>query len=73
VVLADRPTFAVRALDREDVAVVGDAAALAGDPGPGRRGLSEEEGESEEERALQWCSMTRSTMLYSTASSAVMK
>ena len=31
------------------------------------------QGEAEKERALQWCSMTRSTMLYSFASSAVMK
>ena len=33
---------------------------------------SENEGR-EEKRALQWCSMTRSTMLYSFASSALMK
>jgi hypothetical protein len=29
--------------------------------------------ENENEEALQWCSMTRSTMLYSFASSALMK
>jgi hypothetical protein len=37
------------------------------------RNESSEQDEAEEERALQWCSMTRSTMLYSFASSAVMK
>jgi hypothetical protein len=73
VVLADRATFAVRSLDREDMAVVGDAALAAGDASRGRSDQDEEEDESEKGVALQWCAMTRSTMLYSTASSALMK
>jgi hypothetical protein len=70
---ADGAADPVRALDREDVAVVGDAAVAAGDVGRGRSGQGEKEGKGEKGRALQWCSMTRSTMLYSTASSALMK
>jgi hypothetical protein len=70
---ADGATGSVRALDREDVAVVGDGADRAGDAGRGRGGQGEEDDEGEKGRALQWCSMTRSTMLYSTASSALMK
>ena len=71
--LADGAAGPVRALNREDVAVVGDAADGAGDAGRGRRGQGEEKDEGEKGRALQWCSMTRSTMLYSFASSALMK
>jgi hypothetical protein len=67
----DRVT--VRRLDREDVAVVGNAAVAAGDLGRSGRGERRQKQEAEEERALQWCSMTRSTMLYSFASSALMK
>jgi hypothetical protein len=70
---ADGPADPVRALDREDVPVVGDATDGTGDAGRGRGGQGEEKDESEKSRALQWCSMTRSTMLYSTASSALMK
>jgi hypothetical protein len=70
---ADSTANAVRALNREDVAVVGQAADRAGDASAGRRDQGEEKGESKKGRALQWCSMTRSTMLYSTASSALMK
>ena len=70
---ADAAADAVRSLDREDVAVVRNAADGAGNAGRGRCGQGKEEGESEKGRALQWCSMTRSTMLYSTASSALMK
>ena len=70
---ADGAASPVRALDPEDVAVVGDAADRTGDAGRGRGGQGEEKGEGEKGRALQWCSMTRSTMLYSTASSALMK
>ncbi len=70
---ADGAADAVRALDREDVAVVRDAADRTGDASRGRGGQGEEKGEGEKGRALQWCSMTRSTMLYSTASSALMK
>ena len=72
--LADRAARPVRALDREDVAVVGHAAVASWrcGPRPERRGR-EERDESEKGRALQWCSMTRSTMLYSSASSALMK
>ena len=71
--LADGAAGAVRPLDREDVAVEGDAAVAGGDPGRGRCRQRGEEGEGEKGGALQWCSMTRSTMLYSTASSALMK
>jgi hypothetical protein len=71
---ADRAAGSVRALDGEDVAVVGDAAVATGDPGRRRcRQNGGEKDEGEKERALQWCSITRSTMLYSTASSALMK
>ena len=64
----------VRALDREDVAVIGNAAVRAGDAGGGRSGQERRRrSEGEKGRALQWCSMTRSTMLYSFASSALMK
>ena len=34
---------------------------------------TEKQKQDEESGALQWCSMTRSTMLYSFASSALMK
>jgi hypothetical protein len=71
--LPDRAAGPVRALDREDVAVVRSPADRAGDASRGRRGQSEEKDEGEKGWALQWCSMTRSTMLYSTASSALMK
>ncbi|HEX4669990.1 MAG TPA: hypothetical protein VH275_08480 [Solirubrobacterales bacterium] len=70
---ADGAADAVRALDREDVAVVGDAAGAADDARRGPGGQGEEKDEGEKGRAFQWCSMTRSTMLYSTASSALMK
>jgi hypothetical protein len=70
---ADVATSAVRTLDREDVAVEGDAAVAGGETGRGGRRQRREEDEGEKSRALQWCSMTRSTMLYSTASSALMK
>jgi hypothetical protein len=69
----DGTANAVRALDREDVAVVGDGTDRARDAGGGRSGQKGERDEGEKGRALQWCSMTRSTMLYSTASSALMK
>jgi hypothetical protein len=71
--LTDGAADPVRPLDREDVAVIGGAADRAGDAGRGRSGQGEEKDEGEKGRALQWCSMTRSTMLYSTASSALMK
>jgi hypothetical protein len=70
---ADGAANPVRSLDREDVAVVGSAADRAGDASRGRSGQGEEKDEDEKGRTLQWCSMTRSTMLYSTASSALMK
>lgn len=73
VVLPDRPANPVRALDREDVPVVGDAAVAGGDAGGGRCGEGREQDEGEEGGALQWCSITRSTMWYSFASSALMK
>jgi hypothetical protein len=71
--LPDGAAFGVRALEREDVRIEGDGAIAAGDLGRGRGGESRQEDEGEKGRALQWCSMTRSTMLYSTASSALMK
>jgi hypothetical protein len=73
VVFADRAADTVRRLDREDVAVVGKAAVAGGDPGRGGCREGGEEGEGYDAGALQWCSMTRSTMLYSFASSALMK
>jgi hypothetical protein len=75
---ARRPEFAdgsagpVRPLDREDVGEELGSASGTGSIGC-RRSKDGEKGEGEKERALQWCSMTRSTMLYSFASSAVMK
>ena len=77
VVLPNRPPQAVRSLDREDVPVISDAA-IATDDKSWRwrhpdRGGSPDERESRGESALQWCSITRSTMLYSFASSALMK
>jgi hypothetical protein len=63
----------VRGLDREDVSVEGKAAVASGDLGGRGRGEGREDEQGEEKRALQWCSMTRSTMLYSFASSALMK
>jgi hypothetical protein len=72
--LADRAPGPVSALNRKDVVAVASAPA-----GKGRRGRNDEEkGDAESDLAgaepvLQWCSMTRSTMLYSFASSALMK
>jgi hypothetical protein len=71
--LADGAAFAVRSLDREDVGVEGLGPVGAGDAGGGRRRQRRQQDEGEKGRALQWCSMTRSTMLYSLASSALMK
>lgn len=73
---ADVAARPVRGLDREDMAVVGDAAVAAGDLGGSRRPERREEEKEEEKGPLQrrqWCSITRSTMLYSFASSALMK
>lgn len=71
--LADRAAFAVRALNREDVGIEGLGPVGAGDASGGGRRERRQEDESEKGRARQWCSMTRSTMLYSFASSALMK
>jgi hypothetical protein len=71
--LANRPAVAMGTLDRKDVTVERDAAVAAEDAGRRRGDGGGEENEGEKGRALQWCSMTRSTMLYSTASSALMK
>ena len=70
--LADRATGAVRALDREDVVAVEQTTVVDSATGGCRNG---EDCEQEDEKggALQWCSMTRSTRLYSFASSALMK
>lgn len=70
---ADEAAGPVRPLDREDVAVVGGAAVGTGDLRRCRRGERREENQEEKGRTLQWCSITRSTMLYSFASSALMK
>jgi hypothetical protein len=55
------------------MAVEGGAAVATGDAGSGGGRQGDQQGEGEKDGALQWCSMTRSTMLYSTASSALMK
>lgn len=84
--LADRAPRRVRAVDREDV---GEELRAARRPHPCRGRArpcrdNEEQGENEPceglcgersgaEAAAQWCSITRSTMLYSFASSALMK
>ena len=70
---ADGTTGPVRPVDREDVRVERRCTVAAGDCCRRRRDECSEEDEAEKERALQWCSMTRSTMLYSFASSALMK
>jgi hypothetical protein len=71
---ADRAAGAVRALDREDMTVGGEAAVgRCEEVGGGRCGERREEEKREGGEALQWCSMTRSTRLYSFASSALMK
>ena len=72
--LADRAPGPVGTLDWKDVVAVAGATAGNGM----RRWNDEEKGEAESgltgsEAVLQWCSMTRSTMLYSFASSALMK
>jgi hypothetical protein len=71
--LTDVAARPVRALDREGVGVELGATIARRDPGRGRGTERCEKNESEKKRALQWCSMTRSTMLYSFASSALMK
>jgi len=71
--LADRAARPVRSLDREDMVMEPGRAISTGGPGGRRRDEGEEKNEGEEERVLQWCSITRSTMLYSFASSALMK
>jgi hypothetical protein len=70
--LADVAAGPVRPGDREDVGVELGGAVARGTGGR-RRDENGECEEDEEERALQWCSMTRSTMLYSFASAALMK
>jgi len=70
--LSDRATGAVRALDREDMVAVEQATVVASAIGGGRNGEGCEQ-EDEKGGARQWCSMTRSTRLYSFASSALMK
>jgi hypothetical protein len=70
---ADGAADPVRSLDREDMAPEWKAAITADDFGRSGRGRSDNEKKGEEDGALQWCSITRSTMLYSTASSALMK
>lgn len=71
--LTDVAARPVLALDREDVRAELGATVRRRDLGRGRRAERCEKDEGEKKRALQWCSMTRSTMLYSFASSALMK
>jgi hypothetical protein len=66
---ADGATRSVRPVDRKDVGVELGRAIASED----RRRECGEKDEGGKKRTLQWCSMTRSTMLYSFASSAVMK
>jgi hypothetical protein len=73
VVGPNRTAYAVRSLDRKDVAEIGNAAVPAVDLGRSWRGKSRKRDEGDGCGAPQWCSMTRSTMLYSFASSALMK
>jgi hypothetical protein len=68
--LADRAAGPVRSRDREDVAVKG-GPARGGRVRRPREGAQGEQGEKS--GPGQWCSMTRSTRLYSLASSALMK
>ncbi len=70
---ADRATRPVRAVDREDVGIERRCAIAARNGGRRRGDQRNEENEAEKGRALQWCSITRSTRLYSFASSALMK
>ncbi len=69
----DRATSPVRPIDREDMSEEFSPAGSRRRRSGRRRDKRGKEDEAEEERALQWCSMTRSTMLYSFASSALMK
>jgi hypothetical protein len=70
--LADVAASPVRAGDGEDVGVeLGGA--IAGGADDRWRGENSERERNEEKPELQWCSMTRSTMLYSFASAALMK
>jgi hypothetical protein len=71
--LTDVAARPVRPQDREDVGVELGSAAAGGRLGRCRRSERGKKNEDDEERALQWCAMTRSTRLYSFASSAVMK
>jgi GNAT superfamily N-acetyltransferase len=73
VIFPDRPTYSMRPLNRENVAIVGNPAIATGDLGKGRPNEAREREENYSGEALQWCSITRSTMLYSFASSALMK
>ena len=70
---ADGAAGPVRPVDREEMGVERRCAVAIEGSGRRRRDERNEEDEAEKERALQWCSMTRSTMLYSFASSALMK
>lgn len=70
---ADGAARPVRPVYGEDMRVELGPAGSSGGLGYRRRDKRSKEDEAEKERALQWCSMTRSTMLYSFASSALMK
>jgi hypothetical protein len=70
--LADVAAGPVRPGDREGVGPeLGGAVAVGA--GRGRRDKNGKDEGNEEKPELQWCSMTRSTMLYSFASAALMK
>ena len=69
---ADVAASPVRPGDREDVGVELSGAVARGS-GRHRRDENGEREGNEKKPELQWCSMTRSTMLYSFASAALMK
>ena len=72
--LADEAARPVRSLNRKDVRIErGSAVGSASRCSRRRDDQRSEKDGGEKERALQWCSITRSTMLYSFASSALMK
>lgn len=70
---ADGAARPVRPLDRKDVSLELGRPVAIDALCRRRRGERGEQDQACEESAPQWCSMTRSTMLYSFASSAVMK
>jgi hypothetical protein len=70
---ADVATRRVRPLNGKDVVAIGEAAVAGSAVGESGCDDGREQEEDRKSEALQWCSMTRSTRLYSFASSALMK